>query len=241
MKKNIIFAVILAFTVLSFSACSDTNENSVVSENPTVQSSSETSSDKDNSETSSAESDIENSTENNESSTEEVSTAPSTVASPLTLNTWGTASKYCTKEQSYIDVPVRITSVTKGENAEKIVKRFMDDSSSYNYTEPDQNAEWVIAEYEISLDGFPTDEGGVDGSITSFITGTDGDYIDYGDKKWSTTTINITDGKYYYEDIVKGQIAYQMIIGRTDYIITIGEYNETQSFFSESIASSENP
>lgn len=224
--KKIILTVILAFTALSFSACSDTDSSTKPEVSDAQSSVSESSLSSDGSD---IQSDV--------NSSDEVYTT-SSAASPLAINTWGLASKYSTKEHAYVNVPVRITSVTRGDDAEKIVKKFMDESSSYNYTEPDKNAEWAVADYEISLNGFPVDEGGTDCSITSFITGTDNDYIDYGDKKWSTTTLNIIDGKYYYEGVVKGQIAYQMITGRNDYIIVLGEYNETQAFFSENAVSS---
>lgn len=213
--KNVILTACFVFMIMSFCACSNTDENSYTD---------------DNTQNTSKISEVSN---NESSKKSDIKTLSSSVSSPLVVNAWGTASKYSTKEQNYVNVPIRITSVTRGKQANETVKKFMNESSSYNYTEPDKNAEWVVADYEISLDGFPVDIGGTDNSITSFITGNDGDYINYGDKKWCTTTINITDGKYYYEGIVKGKIAYQMINNRTDYIITLGEYNETQSFFSE--------
>lgn len=244
--KKIIITVILISAVLSVSACSNTAENSYPSD---TQSSSSDSSDIESetvtSESSNNQSDLSSSTENSdntlssessdessyENSTENISTTTSSINYPIDINTWGIASKYSTKEETYINVPIRITSIIHGEQATKSVKEFLDESPSYNYTEPDKNAEWVIAEYEISLDGFPVDEGGADSSIVSFIMGSDGNYIDYGDKKWTTTTINIIDGQYYYEGIVTGRIAYQMISDWNDYVIILGEYNETQAFF----------
>ena len=225
--KKIISAVVFIFALLSLAACSDNTKNNADdgSENPVAESSvSEI--------TSNTQS--ENSSEQStESSDEKIRTVSSSLSSPLGLNSWGSAAKYNTKEQNYINVPVRIISVEHGQKATDTVKKFMSESPSYNYTEPGQDAEWVVAEYEISLDGFPVDEGGADSTITSFITAENGGYFEYGDKQWSTTTINITDGKYYFDGIVKGQIAYQMLKDRTDYVITLGEYDETQAFFKE--------
>lgn len=226
--KKVISSVVFIFALLSLTACSggtDSNSDGG-SESPSAESSvSEVSSD--------AQSENSDGTSSEESSNEKIRTVSSSLSSPLGLDTWGSAAKYNTKEQNYINVPVRITAIEHGQKATDTVKKFMSESSSYNYTEPGQDAEWVIADYEISLDGFPVDEGGADSSITSFITAENGGYFEYGDKQWSTTTINITDGKYYFDGIVKGQIAYQMLKDRTDYVITLGEYDETQAFFKE--------
>lgn len=226
--KKVISSVVFIFALLSLTACSggtDSNSDGG-SESPSAESSvSEVSSD--------AQSENSDGTSSEESSNEKIRTVSSSLSSPLGLDTWGSAAKYNTKEQNYINVPVRITAIEHGQKATDTVKKFMSESSSYNYTEPGQDAEWVIADYEISLDGFPVDEGGADSSITSFITAENGGYFEYGDKQWSTTTINITDRKYYFDGIVKGQIAYQMLKDRTDYVITLGEYDETQAFFKE--------
>ena len=226
--KKVISSVVFIFALLSLTACSGgTDSNSDGGpESPAAESSvSEISPD--------APSENSDGTSSEESSAEKIRTVSSSLSSPLGLNSWGSAAKYNTKEQNYINVPVRITAIEHGQNATDTVKKFMSESSSYNYTEPGQDAEWVIADYEISLDGFPVDEGGADSTITSFITAENGGYFEYGDKQWSTTTINITDGKYYFDGIVKGQIAYQMLKDRTDYVITLGEYDETQAFFKE--------
>lgn len=254
--KKIIFTVILLSSALLMSACSNTAENNNSSDTGSAQNYSSVSSDTqsegyessltENSNNQSnpnssnessmdvlnSESSNENSYESSDqSSSENIQTTTSSITFPININTWGITSKYSTKEEEYFNVPIRITSIICGDQAAKSVKEFLDESSSYNYTEPDKNAEWVIAEYEISLDGFPVDKGGTDSSVVSFIMGSDGNYIDYGDKKWSTTTINITDEQYYYEGIVTGKIAYQMISDYKDYVIIFGEYNETQAFF----------
>lgn len=212
--KKVIFTTICIIMVALLTACSaNEKDNSENSTDTSVK--------------------VSEMSENENNKQNDISVSSSSISVPLSINNWGNASKYSTKEQGYYNIPIRITALTKGKKASEIVKKFMDKSASYTYTEPDKNAEWIVADYEISLDGFPVDKGGVDTSITSFVTGTDGNYMEYGDKKWSTTTVNITDGKYYYEGNVKGQIAYQMLTGRTDYVITLGEYNETQAFFSE--------
>ena len=229
--KKFISVVVFISAVLLMSACADNTNNN--SENSSDATTTESSVAEITSNTQSENPDKNSSEENSENSDEKIHTVSSSLSSALGLNSWGSAAKYNTKEQNYINVPVRITSVEHGQKATDIVKEFMSESSSYNYTEPSNDAEWVVADYEISLDGFPVDEGGADGSITSFITSESGGYLEYGDKQWSTTTINITDGKYYFDGIVKGKIAYQMLKNRSDYVITLGEYGETQAFFKE--------
>lgn len=233
--KKIISAVVFISAVLLLTACADsTNNNSDSgSESLTAESSvSEITSDTQ-SENSDKASSENSSVQSTESSDEKIRTISSSLSSPLGLNSWGSAAKYNTKEQNYINVPVRITAIEHGQKATDTVKKFMSESPSYNYTEPGQDAEWVVADYEISLDGFPVDEGGADSTVTSFITAENGGYFEYGDKQWSTTTINITDGKYYFEGTVNGKIAFQMLKNRSDYVITLGEYDETQAFFKD--------
>lgn len=225
--KKVISAVILALMIVfCASGCSGASENNYVS-NDTVQSS------QDRQQSDQSQDGENSSNEGGENSTGEIHPLSSSEKLPIDQGNWGTASKYNTKEKSYVNIPIKITSVVHGEKAAETVKDFMDKSSSYNYTEPDKNAEWVVAEYQISLDGFPVDKGGADASVTSFIMGSGGGFIDNNGEKWSTTTINITDNNYYYEGIVTGKIAYQMLAGHTDYIIVVGEYNETQAFFTE--------
>lgn len=171
---------------------------------------------------------------NEESETSQIKSVSSSLTSPIEIEEWGNAAKFSTAEQKYYTVPIRILSVETGIKAETTVKNFMKNNNSYSYNAPEKNCVWVTAEYEISLDGFPLDEGGTDLSIVSFVTGTDGKSIQYQKQKYSVTTINITDGKYYYEGIHKGIIAFSLPEKYTDYTIILGEYGETQAYFSQS-------
>lgn len=162
---------------------------------------------------------------------EKIKSMSSSQNTPLKLESWGVAAKFSTSEQAYANVPVRVTSVTIGKKAEKEVRTFMNESTEYVYTAPSAEEQWVLAEYELSLDGFPLDESGADAGITSFVTAEDGGIITVGEKKYSPVTVNITDGQYYYEGIVKGKIAYRLPkkCGKT--LLVLGEFEETQAFF----------
>lgn len=211
MKKFL--SVILTFgMIFCCSACNSSDDK----ENPDTDNSSVTS------------------TEISDSSSEEskLTTSSSSINAPLEIGSWGIAAKFCTKTGGYVNVPVRITKISDDSSAKETVKNFTKNSSAYTYTEPEKNIKWIVADYELSLDEFPVDKGGANSSITSFVTGKGGENLKNGDKLFSTITINITDGKYSYDGIVKGQIAY-MIPKNTDYVITLGEYEETQTFFSE--------
>lgn len=158
----------------------------------------------------------------------------SSLTSPLGMEEWGNAAKFSTSEQKYYNVPIRIISVTADSRNEKTVKDFTENNKSYTYHEPAKDCQWVIAEYEIDLGGFPVDEGGTDISVVSFVTGTDGQTLEYKNKKYSVTTINMTDDKYYFEGIHKGKIAYEIPKSCIDYMLILGEYGETQAYFTQS-------
>ena len=162
-----------------------------------------------------------------------ITTASSSIHSPLEVDTWGIAAKYCTKTGGYVNVPVRITKISHGNSAKETVKNFTKNSAAYTYTEPEKNIEWVTAEYELSLDDFPVDSGGADTSITAFVTGKDGEMLKNGDQLFGTAVMNITDGKYYHDGTVTGTLAYMLPENNRDYVITLGEHEETQTFFSQ--------
>ena len=148
--------IIIAIELLVMSACSQSDE-------------------KTSSEVSKAESKISSESENSEK--EEIKSMSSSLSTPLELNAWGSASKYSTAEQKYYDVPVRITNLIRGDKADNDVRTFTNGSDEYTYRKPDKGEEWIVAEYELCLDGFPLDEGGTDCSVVSFVMGNDGEYV----------------------------------------------------------------
>ncbi len=167
-----------------------------------------------------------------DSKKEDIKAVSSSVSSPLESGVWGTAAKYSTSKQEYYDIPVRITGLMRGDKAKDKVKAFMEESDEYTYKEPDKGEEWVLAEYELCLDGFPLDEVGADCSIVSFVTDQDGGYIQSGGKSYNPVTVNITDGEYYFEQIHGGKIAFILPEHFKDYLIVLGEYEEDQAYFS---------
>lgn len=167
-----------------------------------------------------------------EETKDKIRTVSSSLTSPLKFEEWGAAAKFSTADQEYYNVPVRLLSLVSGAEAEKEVRAFMNENSEYVYSKPEKNEEWVLLEYELSLDGFPVDESGADASVVSFVTAEDGGYIESSGEKYSPATVCITDGKYCFEGTVKGKIALKLPKDCRDAVISVGEYNETQAYFS---------
>lgn len=171
-----------------------------------------------------------------------VNTKESTIENPLTFGEWGAVPKYVSsylsakyKETNYIDVPVSVTKVVRGDEAETIFKEWCDASSFYTYQEPKTNMEWAVVTYKVDLAGLTFDEGtiGTDYDIYSSIKGTDGGTLKYNDVTYILTTTDITSNEYVKEPkIYEGQFVVQLPVGCTDYIIKMGdEYNGKVSYF----------
>ena len=159
------------------------------------------------------------------------SASSSSVSSPLGKEEWGTAAKFCLKDNGYVNVPVRIVSVRRGSGVNAEVKKIMNASSFNYYFEPSEKEEYAIAEYEICLDGFPVGEGGITCDVTAFVTGTDGQAIKLSDGSyWSATASSLDNETYYYEGTVRSMLAYRIPKECSGYMITLGEYGETQAF-----------
>ena len=187
-------------------------------------------SDVDNKSAPSFESISEESDENDEENND-ITTVSSSLSSPLSVEEWGVCAKYCTSTEEYVNVPVRLTGIIKGKDAQDRIKSYARGNDSFIYRSPEKGTEWVIAQYELSLTGFPVDKGGADCIVTSFAVSSEGDMLTLNGKGYIPTTINITPEKYSYEGIVQGEIAYCAVKDGEDYILTIGEYGETQAYF----------
>ena len=157
----------------------------------------------------------------------------STLQSPIEAGSWGKAAKLCLKDNSYVDVPVRVVSVRRGTDVNKEVKEKMDASSFNYYFEPSDDEEYALVEYEICLDGFPVKEGGITCDVTAFITGSDGQSLKLKNGSyWGATASCLDNETYYYEGIVHSEMAYRIPKEVKEYILTIGEYGENQAFVS---------
>lgn len=167
----------------------------------------------------------------------------STAENPLGLNEWGLASKYVSEYLSetyanvdYTEVPVRITNVTRGENAITIIKNWINGQSYYKYQDPKENMEWVVVDYEVDLSVLTFDPGtiGTDKKINSSVCDLDGSGgVNYNGYSYIVATTDITGSdRVKTPGIYKGQFIVQLPIGCTGYLIKMGSsYYGVESYF----------
>lgn len=150
--------------------------------------------------------------------------------SPLSIGQWGSAAKYSTKDGAYVQVPVRIVSVRRGNSVNKEVTNTAKKTGVYLFSLKD-NEEYALADYEICLDDFPVGEGGTLADITAFITGPDGQAIKTKEGGyWGTTAVCLDQTAYFYEGVIRSQMAFPILKNCSDYLINLGEYGEAQTF-----------
>ena len=158
--------------------------------------------------------------------------------SPLAMKEWGLASKYAGKylDESYtdyIEVPVRVTKVSRGDKIIDDVKSLLADHR-YKYTEPKSSQlEWAIVEYEVDLTDVKF--GGSLGTtikIDSSVKGTDGGSVKHDGITYILTTLDVSKSDYVKEPgVYSGKFITQLPKGCTDYLIKFGSYGKTESYF----------
>ncbi len=154
----------------------------------------------------------------------------SSLDAPLGLNEWGSCAKFCTKEGTYINVPIRLVSARRGDSIYGELKETVG-SARYLF-EPKDNEEYLVCEYEICLDGFPVAEGGTLCDIEGNITGTNGEAIKLSSGSyWGSTLISLDTETYYYDGVIHSLICSPIPKEIKDYLIVLGEYGETQAYF----------
>lgn len=172
-------------------------------------------------------------TEKENSSNSSASTSTTGKASskqnPLSIGEWGIASKYVSSE--YVDVPARVTNVTRGSSAAQELKEYLNNSSSiYKYEDAKENMEWAVIEYSIDLTKMEKDS---TAKLDTKITGIgDNNSIKYNGATYIVSTTNMTPNNYTKGEIVSCKFAVQLPIGCTDYLIALGSSSGTQAFFS---------
>ena len=153
-------------------------------------------------------------------------TKTSSKSNPLSIGEWGYASKYSSKK--YIDVPVKVTNVTRGNSAAEQFKEYCNsDFSIYKYENAQSDMEWVIVDYAIDFTNNDVSSFYLDSKIIG--TG-NGNSIKYNGKTYIISTYNMTT-KNSNENPAKAKFATQLPIGCTDYLIVLGSSSNTQAFF----------
>lgn len=180
-----------------------------------------------------------NTSENNETSNNNSTTTPekpvtstettaksSSKTAPVAIGEWTLASKYASGD--YVDVPVKVTNVTRGSSAQQIVKDYCNSGSTiYKYTDAEDGMEWAVFEYQVDLTKMEKESSiRLDTDITGTGSNTS---VKYNGYTYIISTMNMTSG-YTKGEIVTCQFAAQLPIGCTDYLIEIGTSSHTQAF-----------
>lgn len=173
-------------------------------------------------------------TVNNTTTTNNVVTGDaktSTKEAPLSKGEWGIASKYSTETKDYEPVNVKVTKITRGEDAKKDVQDYINSSSIYKYEEPAAGLEWLVIDYDVDFTNFTMSSLGANADISGDIEGTESSSVKYNGTTYITSTRYIGSRDYVKTNTTSGKIATQIPIGCTDYIITFGAYGKTIAYF----------
>ena len=150
----------------------------------------------------------------------------------LNKNEWGYASKYNTQVSGYQDVRIRITKYTRGLEAKQIAKDYLDNSSVYEYDDPDEGAEWLVIDYEVDFYNFERSKYGDSTTVSVDISGLDGKSgIKYNGSTFYTTAMNIGSSEYVKTTKGTGRVLTQMLEGCTDYAVVFGVSGEGKAYF----------
>lgn len=153
---------------------------------------------------------------------------PSSKQSPLAIGEWGISSRYLSGE--YVDVPAKVTNVTRGSSAAQEVKQYLTSGSSiYKYEDAKEGMEWAVIEYSIDLTQFEKE---TTAKLDSKVTGTgDNTSIKYNGMTYIVSTVNMTPNNYTKGSIETCKFAVQLPIGCTDYLIVLGSSSGSQAYF----------
>lgn len=167
----------------------------------------------------------------------------SSIENPLKLGEWGIASKRVSKYLSekysnidHVDIPVKVTKVTRGDEAKEMVKKWCEKSSFYQYKEPTAYTEWAVIDYDVDLSGLTFDPKtiGTGISVDTSVKGLDGHSVKYNGIMYTLMTTDTSNKDYVKKPgIYHAQFMTSLPIGCSDYIVQLGStYSEqTAAFF----------
>ena len=169
-----------------------------------------------------------NSSTPNQTTTNSATGKPSSKQSPLAIGEWGISSRYLSGE--YVDVPAKVTNVTRGSSAAQEVKQYLTSGSSiYKYEDAKEGMEWAVIEYSIDLTQVEKE---TTAKLDTKVTGTgDNTSIKYNGTTYIVSTVNMTPNNYTKGSIETCKFAVQLPIGCTDYLIVLGSSSGSQAFF----------
>ena len=160
---------------------------------------------------------ISNRTENNTTggnTTVTTASKPSSVASPAAIGEWTTAASY--KDGDYIDTPVRVNKVLRGDDAEAAIKA----SGRTMSSKLQDGCEWIVIDY--SVDVTDLKEYSTGRSITGLslaLRSMDGKTLTYAGKTYILTGSNLLSTSGIKGTVYDGKYVFQLPKGCTDYLI----------------------
>lgn len=161
----------------------------------------------------------------------DIVTKESSQDTPIEFGQWGMGSRYSKGE--YVDVPVKLTNITRGDEAAKMLKEYCENSKSiYKYSEPKINMEWAVIEYQADLTNVYEYTMGRSIRIDSAIKGIGGGSLKYNDITYFLSTVDMSES-YSKETLANGKFAVQLPVGCTDYMIVMGSSysSATKTYF----------
>lgn len=176
-----------------------------------------------------------------EKKTTEIDVKESSLENKLEIGEWGNASKAVTGNFSseynrigYIKVPVSVTKIIKGKDAEKQAKEwYATERPNYTYDEPKSHMEWVIIEYKVDLSDVKIKEGtdGIDVNVeVSIVNDKGGASVILDNESYLVASpINMSEKvKAKESGIYKAKVMVKLPIGASDYTIRLGsKYDNT--------------
>lgn len=180
-------------------------------------------------------------TEPSKSSSSSKDAKESSKDAPLSIGEWGYAPIYAGRyldeeyaDKTYLDVPVRVTKVTRGSKVVDEVKKWAEEKK-YKYEDPKPYTEWAIIDYEVDLTNVKFGGSlGTNPKVSTSIKGSDGGSIKHN----GITYIGVSTREMGSSDYVKKPGVYQRRVltqlpeGCTDYLIVLGSsYNGKEAFY----------
>ena len=157
----------------------------------------------------------------------------SSIDNALTKGQWGICSKYNAEVKKYQNIDITITNFTRGDAARTIVKKYVEQPNSiYKWKELDKGQEWVVVNYSILFDQFKLGELGANPDVTTSVCSKSSkSAVVYNNASYIISTTGLGNRDYVKSKGGDSSFAFALPKGCTDYIITFGEYNETNAYF----------
>lgn len=158
----------------------------------------------------------------------------SDIKNPLKKGTNGNASIYFASSKKYMDVPIKLIDITRGEKAKTTVDKYNKDAVVQLDLSDKPTLEYAVASFEITIPkDYPVPKHGMYPNPTVEIKGLDGNSVKHDGVIYILSTVNTSPRS---KSIQAGEsmiidIAYGVPKGCSDYVLKIGNLNQTLVYF----------